>query len=624
MEAIDMKRVKPSKKSIVALIILLIPVLLVGASNFLFATTSYKFITDLESGMVSRQWIGDYDGVLMTLIISSVIIALWLAGLYTGHTTKYIDRFIKRVTNSIRFIKRNPKKVLRHIGFVIAVIIISVAIEARFAGGAALRSLISIVRVLFYATVGGALYFIVIFRSSPEKLFLSLSLLIGFLYVAAHPPLWYGWDNEIHYARAVEESFVINVSVSEADYFLADTHGLGRFTPLISGLDNDPESSGLGDLLSGKDNQILFSFRKGTDTLAKMGGSGHSLLKRLVYIPAGIMIFIGRSLVLAPVFIVKLGTLGNHLMYTAIVYLAIKRLNTGKHLLAVIAMFPTAFVLSTTFGYDHWVTAFIMLGFAYYFNELQNPKKKIELKNIAIMVASFIIGLGPKAIYVPLMLILYFIKKNKFRTLKGYRSYIISVTCAILLITASFIIPFLSSGGGGDGDFRGGSDVNAASQTQFILSNPLAYAGILLNFLWGYLNIYTVQNYVTYFAHLGNASFFNLIWILVGFVALTDRSEKDTLTSSIKTKTIIAFLTVSTVALISTALYVDFTGVGSNSIAGMSGRYLIPVVFPFLYAVGSFKIRNYISKSAYSSCVFGIISFVLLFGAWEKFINILD
>jgi len=171
MEAIDMKKVKPGKKNIVALIILLIPVLLIGASNFLFATTSYQFITDLGSGRVTQQWVGDYDGLLMTLIISTVITGLWLTGLYTGHTNRYIDRFIKRVTKSIRFIKRNPKIVLRHIGIVIAVIILSVAIEARFAGSAAMRSLISIVRVLFYATAGGALYFIIVFRGSPEKLF---------------------------------------------------------------------------------------------------------------------------------------------------------------------------------------------------------------------------------------------------------------------------------------------------------------------------------------------------------------------------------------------------------------------------------------------------------------------
>jgi len=185
-------------------------------------------------------------------------------------------------------------------------------------------------------------------------------------------------------------------------------------------------------------------------------------------------------------------------------------------------------------------------------------------------------------------------------------------------------MPFLASGGGGEGDSRGGSDINATEQTMFILRNPLTYAGILLIFLRDYLNIFTTPNYTTYFAHLGIGSFYNLVWMLVGFVMLTDRSEKDMHTSSIKIKTVTAFLTISTVALISTALYIDFTAVGSDSIAGMSGRYLLPVVFPFLYAVGSFKIRNNISKSTYSSCVYGIMSFVLLYGAWEKLINILS
>ena len=625
-------RFKLRKRHIFALVILLLPVLVIGVCNFLFSSASFHVVADVEAaGGVSSRWVGDYDGILMTSIISIVITLLWAAGIYTGHTDRYIDEIIKL----LRFIKDNPGKTMLHMGILLAIVIAAFAAEAISSAGASIFGLASIVRILFYATAGASLYCIIVFRGKPDKLFLTLSLLIGFLYIAAHPPAWYGWDNRIHYSRSLEESFVINVSVTEADLMLASSPELKGFWSLISGdseafeqtgfrdLLADEDSAlgqlGFGDLRSGHNNYTLYSFRKGTDTIAEIGSGDHSLYHRLAYIPAGLMLFIGRSLALAPILIVKLGTLGNHLIYTFLVYLAIRRLNSGKYLMAVIAMFPTAFVMSTTYGYDHWVTGFTMLGFAYYFYEVQNPEKKIDLKSIIIIIGAFVIGLGPKAVYVPLILILFFIKKEKFGTEKRHKIYLATVICAVMLLFASFAIPFIASGGGGEGDIRGGSGVNSAMQTMFILQNPFTYAGILLKNLAWYLNIYA-HNYVTFFAHLSSASLFPLGWALVGFTALTDRGEKDIHTYSIRYKALVAFVILSTVILIETAMYIGFTEVGKSEIAGLQGRYLLPVLFPFIYIVGSFKIKNDMNKAAYSSGVFALSSLVLLVGAWERLV----
>ena len=154
-------------------------------------------------------------------------------------------------------------------------------------------------------------------------------------------------------------------------------------------------------------------------------------------------------------------------------------------------------------------------------------------------------------------------------------------------------------------------------QTMFILQNPLTYAGTLLRFIETYLHRFLANNYVTRFAHLGASSYSLLTLALVGFTTLTDRNESDTHTSAAKNKALISLLVFSTIAIFSTALYIDFTEVGRDTIAGVQPRYLLPLLFPFLYVVGSFKIKNNMNKRAYSSCIFGIISFVLLVGAWE-------
>ena len=581
-----------------------------------------------ETATSVRQWTGNLDGVLMTLSLSIFTVALWVAGLYTGYLDKYIERILEWCLEKIRFIRENPRKVMLTIGIFIAIFILACAAELFFHWRTPYGRLVRIVRVLSYVTAGLSVYLIIIFRGKPEKLFVSLSLLIGTLFVASSPFFWYGADQQIQYAWAVEESFIRTVSVSRADWILANcAEGnqilLGQAPPIPPHLPIlQPH------LPSARDNEILYTFTKGADTLSKMGfefSGTRTLYMRLAHIPVGLMIYIGRSLAIAPLIIIRLGMLCNHLVYTAIVYLAMKRLTSGKYLLAIIAMFPTSFVLSTTYSYDYWLTAFIMLGLAYFFYEVQNPDEKISLKNIIIMIGAFVIGLGPKAIYVPLMLMLFFIKKDKFKTQKGHLYYIIGVSCAAIFVLGSFALPFLTSGGGWVDDYRGGGVVDSRAQTLFILQNPFAYARILLRFVRDYLiNIHTarsdeyLQYYVTFFIHLRSSSFYYIIWALLGFVTLTDRSEKDVLSSTIAYKALVSFLVLSTFALLSTSLYISFTSVGAETIEGMQGRYLIPFLFPFFYVVGGFRVQNKMNESVYSIGVFGIMSYVLLTGVWQK------
>jgi len=602
---------KIRKQHIAALLIFLVPFLLIGISNYFFSSASYVLIDG------ARQWVGSFDGLLMTLSICITLTALWIAFIYTGYLDKCINRITTGFLKGVTYVKENKKTTLRHLGILFAIVILALIAEvfiSRFAPFKGFNALARIVRVTFYMCAGLSVYCLYMFRAKPEMLFLSLSLVIGFLYIAAHPPFWYGWDCGIHYAWSVEESFFRTVSVSRADLLLAHTPEYSSF------FQHEINNGFEGLLMSGRDNVTEFSFLKNTGTFAWSLIESNFLYTRIAHIPAGILIFIGRSIMLPPIIILKLGTVANHLIYTLLVYFAIKRLSSGKYLMAVIAMFPTSFVLSTTYGYDQWLIGFLMLGFAYFFYEAQNPETKISKKSLIIIMGSLFIGIAPKAVYLPMMLTFYFMKRDKFETLKGYRSYLISISCLILFALLSFAAPFIAAGGG-EGDWRGGENVNGALQTLFVLENPFTYVWIFLRFLMTYINIFS-HNYITYFAHLGYSSFYSFVVLLLGFVIITDRSKEGLLTSSIGNKVLMTFVTLATIALFSLAMYIGFTEVGAATIAGVQPRYLIPLMFPFLYVVGGFKIQNNINKTAYSCAVFGIMAFVLLTGAWQKFVLI--
>jgi len=597
-------------KHILVLFLLLTPIVLIGISNYFFASSSFHFVADPEDAKIlTRQWIGDYDGIYMSIILGIVTTALWLTGFFTGKLDSFLASFMELVKNLINYIKNNHKKVILHTGILLSIVIAALVIASATTPGTSAYGRVRLARTVFYTAIGLSGYFIIMIRRNVQKIFFLLSITIGLVYIISHPQFFFSWDTSIHYAWSLEASFVRYASITEADIALANN----AWIPFSA----TPAYDGYPQFLSGDELATVRQYRLGTYTLAPHNENVLPLYNRLAYIPAGIMLFIGRSLALAPLTVLKFGMLGSHLVYTILAYFAIKRLNSGKHIMAVIAMFPTAFLLSTAYSYDYWVIAFALLGFAYYFYEVQSPDKKIELKNIVIMIGSFVIGMAPKAGYVTLMFVLYFIKQSKFKTKKGHYFYLLAVTCGMFIIMSSFIIPYLT-GYTGQGDIRGSDDVSYSNQISFILNNPLTYMGIVLSFLREYLNVFTGTNYVTGFAGLGGSSFFYLTWLLLLFVMFTDRNEKNLITIKTGYKVLISIVALGTIVFFITAMYISFTPPGVSYIQGVQPRYMLPVLFPVLYIIGGFKVQNNINKTAYTGGVFSIMCLVLLTGAWDK------
>jgi len=602
-------------KHLFVLLLLLLPMILIGISNYLFATSSFHLLPDVQAaGAITRQWVGDTDGIYMTILICAVITLLWLICLCTGKLDSFITRFPQYVCGRINYVKDNPKKVLLHIALLLSIVITAALIVSFTVEGGSKLAWARMARMLYFTAAGFCVYFIVLFHKNIPKLFLLISLTIGLVFIMSHPHYFYGWDSAVHYAYSFEMSFFRYVSPTEVDVSLSTmVNGKIPYSDI-------PAFDGFSQYVTANELATVIQYNKNNYTMSFLGNDGYSLYTGLAYIPMGIMIFIGRSLAMAPLNILRLGLLGSHLMYTVIVYFAIKRLGSGKHIMAIIALFPTVIVTSTSYSYDYWVIAFAMLGFAYYFNEIQNPDKKIELKSIIIMIGSFVIGFGPKAIYFSMMGILYFIKRNKFKTKKGHYFYLLAVTCGILAIASVFLIPNLT-GNTGEGDFRADPTVSYQGQISFILSNPLTYTRVLLENMKDYFNVFAGTNYITFFAYYGISSYFHLTWLLLLFVMFTDRNEKDLISAKAGYKVLTSIMAFGTVALFLTAMYIVISPVGSDEILGLQSRYMLPVLFPVIYILGSFKIQNNINKTAYTAGVFGIMSFVLLYGVWDKVVT---
>ncbi|MDR1953506.1 MAG: DUF2142 domain-containing protein [Clostridiales Family XIII bacterium] len=534
-----------------------------------------------EYSIVYREGI-TYDAFLFALILDLVFIVGWLLWIVAGNKCS---------------VRLDIKRVCRNVGVVLAAIAVSAGAEwiiSRIIGADFI-----VFRWAFIAAALLVVLALIKFRGNAEKLFLAISLTVGLMMAIVFPIGQVTWDEVVHHFYAVKQSYFGDAyvtmaernagSIAQEDYFDSDTR-----KPLV-----DEKNA---EYALGYDNMWHKNYLRSYINVGHM--------------PSGLFLYIGRAMGLPFSLLFIFGRFANVLVYALIVYFAIRKLKTGKYILAVIALMPTALFLASNYGYDYWVTAFMMLGFVYYFDELRRPQERLQLKNLLIMVGSFVLALGPKPIYFPLLCILYFIGKQKFETQRLHRLYIVFVTLAMLFAVMSFVLPYLLSTGGLEGDVRGGGDVNTAEQIKYILAHPLEYAQTLWEFTKLYFSFSYLSGTITFFAYLDFGFSATIPFVLLFLVVFTDRDEIDRLNTGIRVKSYVTLACLFTMILVFTCLYITYTPLGLKEINGVQPRYILPVAFPFLMVLGSSRIRNTMNKILYSELVFGIMSFVLMCTVW--------
>lgn len=499
------------------------------------------------------------------------------------------------------------KQVLRIAGTAGMVLLFSFLIE-RFifeAEGTPWHGIFHVYRFALISAIGGVIGYLFLSRRSigerPEVGFLAVTLICGTLLSFSEPAMFVNWDEQTHFKRA--ERMARNIagvasrpSKTEASYSLSEQE---RIDAAVDGQYEKPSKKSKAKPSSP---WSIFSYEK------------------LCYFPSMIAMILGEFLHFPYHVTFIFGRWINVLVYAVIVFFAIKKLKSGKMIMAVVALFPTALFLASNYNYDSWVTAFTLLGLAYVFSEYQQERKKISMRDMGIMIGAFVLGLGPKAIYFPLMFSLFILPKSKFSSAKEYKRYLLISSLAIVFVIATFLLPFLVAGPG-SGDRRGGEAVNATQQVAFIMSDPIAYGRILANFMIDYINPLNAAGYMAFFAYLGPISGFFLVLAITVIVTCTDKGEYDKKIANWKMRSIFSGIFLITTALICTALYISFTAVRNDSIAGVQPRYLIPLAFPLLLVIGSGRFKNPINKTVYNITLFAIMAGILLLGIWDAVIK---
>lgn len=443
--------------------------------------------------------------------------------------------------------------------------------------------------------------------------FLIAALTMGIAFIITMPLVRTGFDEEAH----LRNTFLLSVnSQSAADDEIWEMLNTSDKNNPYYHCDTADEYSEFYSYLNENAN-YFGTWDREEYTITPRHTSG---LATFAYAPVALVINICKIIKLGFADIIIAARTANLIFYALVMFFAIKRLKKGKILMALTALMPTSLFLASTVSYDPVVTSCIYLGLAYILNVMTDDKEKVVWWKAALAVVAMGYGCMAKAIYAPLVLIALFIPKDRYKDKKTRRIVIGGVVLAFAVLMLSFILPELISGGG-DGDIRGGN-TSHGGQMGAILSNPFTYGALLIKSVGTNILRYTIGPAALDILNLlGYGNTIIAIDALLIFVLLT--YSDDDRAMSLKARAGTAIMCLMSAILIWSALYLSYTEVGvTDHIAGVQGRYFIPMLVPLMMLVPSEKIKTGFAKDRIKyNCVVFLIIVGILF--WEIYSQIL-
>lgn len=284
----------------------------------------------------------------------------------------------------------------------------------------------------------------------------------------------------------------------------------------------------------------------------------------------------------------------NLLYFVLLTYIALKFTPVYKRTLMLIALMPQTLFLAASCSYDVFVFTSCFLFTALVFRCAYDKNKQVVTKSdiIALCITGSLVALC-KYVYIPMLLMLLLIPKEKFSNMKRKVKSIAVVVCASFAVLGLWLVIFkLSTHGMAPEQYA----ALQKEQLSYILKNPIKYCVVML-----YDIFYNRSLYLSGFvARPGWADVYvpmSLILIYFFFIILSAFFEKFPHKLQNKNRLILFAALVVSYALIATGEYVSWTvrpdvgTVKGNLILGVQGRYFIPVAL-----MGAFILANRFSS----------------------------
>lgn len=288
------------------------------------------------------------------------------------------------------------------------------------------------------------------------------------------------------------------------------------------------------------------------------------------YIPQVIGIYVGKVFSNIPMIMAYIGRFFNMAFSIVMLYLALKFTPVGKKIFLSISYFPILMEGMTSFSPDAMTISVAFLFIAYVL-KVAFSENKVKIRDLVILAILGVILSLCKIVYLPMILLIFIIPKEKFNSKKAKW---ISLICIFILcvvvnlvwlnIASKYLFTYK------DGETR--------EQVKYVLTEPIQYIKTLV-----YTSSENFGDYLT--SMVGSSMTWGeavsissiTIYVLLSSFIFASVFEKKISLSKFQVF-IIASVIVATILLIFTSLYVQWTPYKSPIIKGVQGRYFIPIV----------------------------------------------
>ncbi|MDO4436578.1 MAG: DUF2142 domain-containing protein [Coriobacteriaceae bacterium] len=457
-----------------------------------------------------------------------------------------------------------------------------------------------------------------------ETGFLVVALSAGIAFIVAVPASnLFSWDDEVHYGNALRLSYISDPEFTSSDLMMTKLFSVEGGHSVDASMGRWPLNFDLTwseDQIDHLNEELDAGFERGPVQVGE--GVDLSVLNYTMigYIPSAMGLWLGRLLGLPFHMIFALGRIANLLSYCLVCYAAIRIIPCKKALLCALALIPTSLFMASNYAYDPWLISFGFLSIALLVRELASPAP-LSVRSASPIFFAFLLGLGPKAVYFPFIGLLFLMPRKKIAPEKR-QVYYLAVVALGIIVVLTFLAPLIATNGGGSGDPRGGSDVNSSLQLKHVLADPAGYLLLVIRFLFlSYLVPANVATAMVNLAYLGDLSIsclpfaLGILVYLVGLM-LVDTNDASRALASAGSKVWALFLFAVALFGICTALYLSFTSVGANDIAGVQSRYFLPFLLPLGLFVFNFKKGFSVNERVCGATVLVVSSALVLVTWW--------
>lgn len=429
---------------------------------------------------------------------------------------------------------------------------------------------------VIYFMLAGCYILIMVFRAKPHQIFVIAGTCMALCYAFLLPPgtvpdeighieTTYYYSNKLLGIEEPDaESIYVRKTDQEAIGKLQTTPTLKEYNYFILNITHRSDDTKL----------VKIDATKGSDNW-------------LLYAPAILGVTVGRLIGLNGITTLYAGRFFMMFVYLIFAFFAIKRVPVGKAAMFIIVLSPMFIQQSCSYSYDAMPIELTTLFVAELFSVLYEDRKMRKRDIIILSALAFVIASCKAGTYIPECLLLFLIPKEKYESEKQCRRMRIGFLVVMILGFLINSIPYLMMVLGiteattelqqysnslncytvSDVLFNPGNTVRVLITTflQYIdfyfegsFAGPLGWLNIGINPMWGYL-----------MAGL----------MLLGLTAVKDEPEYITK----KQRVGIALALFATVAMVTAAMFVSWTGKGSTTISGIQGRYFTPILFYFFF-----------------------------------------